>query len=120
MEDARTQSELFTAVGVSSVMATAGLLASVAGGISQVNVALVLAILVPAAAAAGGRMAGASTGVAAALAYNFFHTEPRHSLRIDHPRDVLTVVLLAVIGLVVGELARRHHRSRWVATRTDI
>jgi len=120
MEDARTQSELFTAVGVIGVIATAGLLSAVAGGITQVNVALILAILVAAAAAAGGRIAGAATGVAAALAYNFFHTAPRHSLRMDHPRDIVTVALLAVIGLVVGELSRKHHRSRWVATRSDI
>lgn len=120
MEDARAQTEILSAVGVVSALATAGLLATVSHGLGQVNVALILAVLVAGIAANGGRIAGAATGVAAALAYNFFHTEPLHSLRIDHPRDILTVALLAVVGLVVGELSRRHHRSKWVASRSDI
>ena len=120
MDDARARSEFFTAVGVIAVIGLGGLLATVDKGLGQVNVALILAIVVAAAAAGGGRMAGAASGAAAAVSYNFFHTEPRHSLRMDHPRDMVTVVLLAVIGVVVGELSRQRHRSRWVADRSDI
>jgi hypothetical protein len=70
-------------------------------------------------AVAGGRTAGIATGAVAALSYNFFHTEPRHSLRITDARDVLTVVLLALVGLVVGELAQRWRASRSDADRSD-
>ena len=120
MDDARAESELFTAVGVITVIGAAGLLALAGGRIGQVNVALILAVFVATAAAGGGRLAGAATGAAGALAYNFFHTQPVHSLRVDHPRDILTVVLLAVVGIVVGELSRQRARSRWIAKRSNI
>ena len=119
MEDARAQSEILSIIGVGGALALAGLL-GVAGSLGQVNVALALALFVAAIAAFGGRLAGATTGVTAAIAYNFFHTQPTHSLRIDHPRDVLTVALLAVVGIVVGEVARQRQRSQWVASRSDI
>jgi hypothetical protein len=108
------------AVGVIGALALAATLASVGGWMGPVNVALILAIFVAGIAAGGGRVAGAATGVAAAIAYNFFSTEPVHSLRVDHPRDIVTVGLLAVVGVVVGELGRRNLRSRWVASRSDI
>jgi len=120
MDNARAESEIFTGIGVIAVIGCAGLLATVDGHLGQVNVALILAIVVAAAAAGGGRLAGATTGLTAALAYNFFHTQPTHSLRIDHPRDVITVVLLATIGVVVGELSRQRSRSLWIAKRSSL
>jgi len=120
MDNARAESEIFTGIGVIAVIACAGLLSTIDGHLGQVNVALILAIVVAAAAAGGGRLAGATTGLTAAISYNFFHTEPTHSLRIDHARDVITVVLLATIGVVVGELSRQRYRSLWIAKRSSL
>jgi len=44
-------------------------------------------------------------GVAAALAYNFFFTEPIHTLRIDRGADLVTVVVLLIVALVTSKLA---------------
>jgi two-component system sensor histidine kinase KdpD len=44
-------------------------------------------------------------GVAAALAYNFFFTEPVHTLRIDRGADLVTVVVLLIVALVTSKLA---------------
>ncbi len=70
------------------------------------NVALILLAVVVAAAAAGGRVAGVVTAVVAGLSFNFFHTQPYLSLDIDSREDLITTLLLVLIGLVVGELAQ--------------
>ena len=44
-------------------------------------------------------------GLAAALAYNFFFTEPVHTLRIDRGADVVTVAVLLIVALVTSKLA---------------
>lgn len=44
-------------------------------------------------------------GMAAALAYNFFFTEPIHSFRMDRAADVVTVVVLLIVALVTSKLA---------------
>ncbi|MCU1355941.1 MAG: histidine kinase [Acidimicrobiales bacterium] len=119
MQDPRARAEVWSAVGVLAALALAGMLASAAGDLGQVNVALLLVLLVAAIGAAGGRTPGAATGAVAACSYTFFHTEPVHSLRIEHPQDALTVALLALVGLVVGELARRWRESQRDATRSD-
>lgn len=101
------------ALGPVVAIAVAGLLSRVRTDASGANVALALAIVVAVAALAG-RAAGLTTAAAAALAYNFFHTEPYHSLRIHAARDVVTVALLATLGIIVSEVSawrRREHTS---------
>jgi two-component system sensor histidine kinase KdpD len=44
-------------------------------------------------------------GVAAALSYNFFFTEPVHTFRMDRVADVVTVVVLLIVALVTSRLA---------------
>lgn len=41
------------------------------------------------------------------VAYNFFLTEPRYSLRMLHQEDVLTGALLALVALITGQMAGR-------------
>ena len=45
------------------------------------------------------------TGAVAALSFNYLHTTPYMSLRIDGTQDVVTFVLLIVVGVVAGHLA---------------
>ncbi len=68
-------------------------------------------------AALAGRTAGLATAVTAALAYNFFHTRPYYSLRISSGRDVATVGLLVVIGVIVGEMGAWRRRALAASTR---
>jgi two-component system sensor histidine kinase KdpD len=60
---------------------------------------------------AGASLHGLGPGLLAAglgaLAYNFFFTEPVHSLWIDSPTDTLTVLTLLGVALVTGRLAAR-------------
>ena len=78
------------------------------------NLALVLVLVVLGAALAGGRAAGVTSALVAALAYDVFLTAPYGSLKIERSDDIETTVLLALIGLACGELvewARRHEAA---------
>ena len=49
------------------------------------------------------------TALASALAYNFFFTDPRLTLRINSPGDIVAVVAFLITALFVGQLAGRQH-----------
>lgn len=70
-------------------------------GVTLANVALVVAVVTVGVAVADW-VAGAVTSVVAALALNYFHTQPIHTLRIDDRRDVYSVMLLGMLGLAVS------------------
>lgn len=44
-------------------------------------------------------------GISAALAYNFFFTEPVHTFRMNRVADVVTMVVLLIVALVTSRLA---------------
>ncbi|HVU30520.1 MAG TPA: DUF4118 domain-containing protein [Sphingomicrobium sp.] len=48
---------------------------------------------------------GLVAGLAAALAYNFFFTQPVHTFRIDRVTDIVTVAILLIVALVASRLA---------------
>jgi K+-sensing histidine kinase KdpD len=68
------------------------------------NVALLMTALVVVAAVGGGRIAGVTTGVTAALSFNFFHSKPYLTMRVADTHDVATIGLIVAIGLAVGQL----------------
>jgi K+-sensing histidine kinase KdpD len=74
------------------------------------NVALVLVLPVLAAAAIGGRWAGAIGALVAAMVFDFFFTVPYQSLKINDGGDVVTLVLLVVVALVAAEIGIRSRR----------
>jgi K+-sensing histidine kinase KdpD len=94
------------------IIFVAGWLVLVRDAIGNTNVALILVVFVVAAGVFGGRLAGVTAAVVASLSFNFFHTQPYLTLRVKEGEDVVTVVLLLVVGLVVGELARIRQRTR--------
>ena len=104
------------AIGPAVALASAGLLERVRDDFGVANVALVLSCIVVVAALAG-RAAGLATAVTAALAYNFFHTRPYYSLRISSGRDVATVGLLVLIGVIVSEMGAWRRRALAASTR---
>jgi K+-sensing histidine kinase KdpD len=95
-----------------AIITVAGLLVAVRDTIDNTNVALILVVFVVAAAVLGGRLAGVTAAVVAGVSFNFFHTQPYLTLRIKEGEDIVTVVLLVVVGLAVGELALLSRRSR--------
>ena len=72
-------------------------------GTAAVDMIYLPAVL--AAAALWGLGPGLFAGISAALAYNFFFTEPIHTLRMDRVTDVVTVVVLLIVALVTSRLA---------------
>ena len=103
----------FTAgLGGILIVLTAGLLGEVREDLGPANVALILTIMVVGCAALGGRFAGGLTGAVAALSFDFWHTAPYNTLRMDRAKDIETVVLLLIIGIVAGELTHLRDRYR--------
>ena len=92
---------------------------SVRDDMGVANVALVLA-LVCVAAALVHPGAGLFTSAVAALALNYFHTVPIHSLRMSQSDEITTVVLLVVHGLAVSVGATLRARSKVGTHRTNV
>jgi hypothetical protein len=106
--------EELTGISIGSllVIGIAGILGALRGEISQANSALVLVLVVLVAAATGGHRAGIATGVMAAIAFDFFLTQPYQSLAIKSADDVITTLLLVVIGATVGVIATTRREAK--------
>ena len=72
-------------------------------GTAPVDMLYLPAVL--AAAALWGIGPGLFAGVAAALSYNFFFTEPVHTFQMNRVADIVTVVILLIVALVTSRLA---------------
>lgn len=111
-------------VGVASLapVAVAVALVPLRAHVFNTNLALVLVVAVLGAAVAGGRAAGVVGALSAALAYDLFFTVPYGSFTIERADDIETTVLLAVIGLIAGELVERarHSEATAIARRRDL
>jgi K+-sensing histidine kinase KdpD len=81
------------------------------------NIALVMVVIVVVIAMFGRRFAAAVAAISSAAWFDFFHTQPHYKFTIQARGDVVTAVLLLLVGLVVGELAVRSRRHEAVATR---
>jgi hypothetical protein len=78
------------------------------------HVTLVLVLAVALVAAAGRPPAGLLAALTTALAYDYFWTVPYYSLRIFRGDDILTVVLLVLVGGAIEQLswwAGRQHAA---------
>ena len=83
-------------------------------GTAPVDMIYLPAVL--AAAALWGLAPAVAACGAAALAYNFFFTEPVHTLRMDRVTDVVTVVVLLSVALVTSRLAAGIRREARIAS----
>jgi len=92
-----------------------GALVPLRGHVVSANLALVLVVLVLAAAVVGGRVVGVVVAVSCALAYDFFLTQPYESFGIAKGEDLQTTLLLALVGVIAGELVERARRSEAAA-----
>jgi K+-sensing histidine kinase KdpD len=104
-------------LGALTALAVAALLVPLREVVGGTNVALVLVVVIVAAASIGGRLAGILTATAASLAFNFLYAPPYLTLRIHGSQDVITTVLLFVVGISVGEIVRYSRRFERVARR---
>ena len=79
-------------------------------GVTLANVALIMAVVTVSVAVVDW-IGGVITSVIAALALNYFHTEPYRTLRIDDRRDVYSVILLGALGLAVSAVTAARVRT---------
>jgi hypothetical protein len=87
--------------GPAVVLGVAWATAGVRDTMGIVNATLLLAAVTVLIAVLDGA-AGVVTSVVAAMALNYFHTEPVHSFRIDQRSDLLATLLLATAGLTAS------------------
>jgi K+-sensing histidine kinase KdpD len=109
----RRQTVLVASLGAVSAVVVALGLAPVRSAVGPASVALALVLVVVAAAAEGGRVAAGVTSAAAALAFNFLHAAPLYSFHLRNVADVVTSVLMVLVGVAVGEVAVRRFRTAW-------
>lgn len=96
--------QAYTGVGVLVALSTLlGLWVAPRWGTAAVDMLYLPSVL--AAAALWGLAPGLLAGVLAALAYNFFFTQPVHTFRIDRVTDVVTVAVLLIVAIVTSRLA---------------
>jgi two-component system sensor histidine kinase KdpD len=91
------------AVALVAVSTLAGLWVAPRWGTDAVDMIYLPAVL--AAAALWGLGPALLSGAGAALAYNFFFTEPVHTFRMNRADDIVTVVVLLTVALVTSKLA---------------
>lgn len=92
-------------LGVLATLGAAAAMVIVRGQVDSAVTALVLAAVVAGCARSGGRYAGVASALMAAVSYDFFHTVPYLSLKINSGDQILVTVLLFVVGMVVGGLS---------------
>jgi hypothetical protein len=88
--------------------------------LDNANVALLLAAVVVGVAMTGQRLASYVAALSAMVWFDFFHTKPYETFTITRHQDIVTAVVLLLVGVLVGELAIRGRRH-WIAAteRTD-
>ena len=122
MDDRRRQFVARVAAALLAPAAVALTLLPLRTHVLNTNLALVLVVVVLIAAVAGGRTAGVTSALSAALSYDFFLTLPYGSFTMERGDDIETTVLLALIGLIAGELVERARRNEAaaIARRRDL
>jgi K+-sensing histidine kinase KdpD len=107
---------LLLAWAVLAPIATALLLTPWRDRLAAADDALILVVVIVAVATSGHRWAAATCALVCALSFDFFLTRPYNSLRITRTSDLVTELLLLVVGLAVGDLAARGRTHRTAAS----
>ena len=97
--------------------AVAALLTLAGPQLHENHVTLLLVLAVAVVSAAGLRPAGLVAAATTALAYDYFWTEPYYSFRIFDTQDILTVLLLVLVGGAIEQLSWWAGRQRAAAAR---
>jgi two-component system sensor histidine kinase KdpD len=101
----RRQVGIVVAVSVLSLVASTLAVAALEGYAAVPNASIVYLAAVVATAIVAGLPGAVIVSIGAFLIYDFFFTEPYHTLTIKDPGEWLSVILLLFVGIVVGQLA---------------
>lgn len=112
-----TRDRAAQAAALLAPLGLAAVLVPVRGLIANTDAALALMLVVVAVAAAGNRLAGIVAALSAAVWFDFFLTRPYEQFAINRARDIVTTVLVLVIGMGVTEIAVWGRRQQATAVR---
>jgi K+-sensing histidine kinase KdpD len=101
---------------VAAPIAMAALLIPWRDQLDAADGALFLVVVIVAIASTGRRLAAVVAALVSALAFDYFLTIPYESFRITNHQDLISEILLVVVGLAVGELAAQGRRHRDAAS----
>ena len=99
----RRRRALVLSLSVAVPVVVCALSGSMRDRVSTTSAALVLVLCVVVAGTSGQRIAALLAAVSGGISFDFFLTQPYHSLVISDPNDVEVTVLLIVIGVIVTE-----------------
>lgn len=99
----RKRRALVLSLSVAVPVVVCALSGSMRDRVSTTSAALVLVLCVVVAGTSGQRIAALLAAVSGGISFDFFLTQPYHSLVISDPNDVEVTVLLIVIGGIVTE-----------------
>lgn len=99
----RRRRALVLSLSVGVPVVVCALSGSMRDRVSTTSAALVLVLCVVVAGTSGQRIAALLAAVSGGISFDFFLTQPYHSLVISDPNDVEVTVLLIVIGVIVTE-----------------
>jgi K+-sensing histidine kinase KdpD len=99
------------AIGAFGCLFLAAVLVPLRDDIPNADMALALVVPVLLAGTYGGRAAGVTSAVVAALTFNFFFTQPYLSLRIASSDDIVTFLMLLTVALIAAEAGVRARRG---------
>jgi two-component system sensor histidine kinase KdpD len=93
--------------GMAAVAAVIGVALNVRELASGANVAMLFLAAVLGSAVRSGTGPAIATSAAAFLAYNFFFTEPFHTLQVTSWADIVTLAVFVAVAITTGTLAAR-------------
>ena len=101
----RTAVLRFLAVAAVSLGAATVAIAILQDGFGVPNPSALYLVAVVATAIVSGTWGAVLTSVAAFLLYNLLFVDPRYTLTVAQPREVVNLLVLLFVGIVVGQLA---------------
>jgi K+-sensing histidine kinase KdpD len=107
-----TSDRVALTAAVVAPIAAAVALTPLRGHLDTADDGLLLVVVIVAVATSGRRLAAMVAAIVAVLSFDFFLTRPYQSFRITRSADLISEILLLVVGLAVGDLAARGRRAR--------
>lgn len=109
-----------TVAGVIAALALAsGLVGALEVGLSIDNASAVYLLAVAAIAIRWGTIPALSTAIGAFLVYNVLFVEPRFTVIVARPDELVTLLLVLFVGIVIGRLAGRQRDRERLAGRRE-
>src|SRR4029079_14290027 len=101
----RTQVGRFLAVAAASLTVATIAIAILQDGLGVPKPSSLYLVAVVATAIVSGTWGAVLSSVASFLLYNFLFVDPRYTLTVAQPGELVNLVLLLFVGIVVGQLA---------------